>query len=255
MTDDTSGLLCLLVHARDPDRPRRLYDGARLCLGHEKRTTSDLARLASLHDELTAHLVGGGGDGTRRSKSDETGIAVNVKVIKARDHIRATLVSWTRIALEEGPWQHAPDDDLHAITTWLQQRTDWLLRQDWTAEFSTNLHITLVEARALIQPNTTYRIELGPCPENVPVLLEGDAIRLDRCPGTVFALMRKAASREQLPSEVLCTEHGEDEDAPHAWGPMQWHALGRRMGRSDHGDAAEAFLRSLVSGVDSRRAT
>lgn len=243
MTD----LLCPLVHARDPDRPRRLYDGARLCLGHEKRTTSDLARLAGLHEELTAHLAGGGGDGARRTRSDETGISVNIKVIKARDHIRATLVSWTRIALEEGPWQHAPDDDLRAITAWLERRTDWLLHQDWTPELSTNLHITRIEARALIQPNTTYRVELGPCPE-VLLTLDGDRVNQARCPGTVVAVMRKAASREQLPSEVLCTEHGEDEENPHAWGPMQWHALGRRMGRSDHTDAAAAFLRTLVSG-------
>lgn len=246
MSDDTSSLLCPLDHARDPDRPRRLHDGARICFGHEKRTTNDLASLAALHDELTIHLVGQGEGGGRRGKSDETGIAVNAKVIQARDHIRTMLVSWTRIALEEGPWQHAPADDLHAIAAWLEQRTDWLLRQDWTPELSSNLHTTLVEARALIQPNTTYRIELGPCPEVLLELLDGGVVRQARCGGTVVAVMRKAASREQLPSEVVCTAHGDDEEAPHVWGPMQWHALGRRMGRSNHADANAAFVRAVL---------
>lgn len=237
-----SALTCPLHHHNDPDRPRQLHDGARLCYGHEKRTIIDLASLAALHDELTTHLTGQG-EGGRRGKSDETGIAVRTDVIKARDHIRNLLVGWTRIALEEGPWGHAPDDDLHAITAWLIRRGDWLLRQDWTVELSANLHTTLVEARALIQPNTTYRVELGPCPELV--YDEGAEQAIHRCPGTVVAIMRKAASREQLPSEVVCTEHGDDEENPHTWGPMQWHALGRRMGRSNDDDAAAAFLRAV----------
>lgn len=244
MTD--SGLLCPLDHARDPERPRRLHDGGRICYGHEKRTIDDLHSLHRLHDELTEHLVGTGGDGVRRGKSDETGIAVRTDVIKARDHIRNLLVGWTRIALEEGPWGHGPDDDLHAITAWLLRRGDWLLCQDWTVELSENLHTTLVEARALIQPNTTYRVELGPCPELLLGLDDQGGITQAHCPGTVVAVMRKAASREQLPSEVVCTDHGDDEENPHTWGPMQWHALGRRMGRSDHDDATTAFLRAVI---------
>lgn len=242
MTD----LTCPMPHRHDPERPRRLADNARICWGHRAGLVDDLHSLHLLHDELAEHLVGGGGDKIRRGKGDETGIAVNRKVVDARDHIRHTLVAWTLIALEEGPWKVAPADDLAAITAWLETRTDWLLDQDWTAELATNLRETMTEARALIQPNTTYRIELGPCPEPLLELLDDGTVTQSRCDGTVIAVMRKATSREQLPSEVRCTSHGDDDDAPHTWGPMQWHALGRRMGRSNHEDATAAFLRSVA---------
>ena len=239
MTD----LVCPLAHRSQPERPRRLADNARVCWGHRSGMLADLKGMPALHGVLALHLGGSGGGPGDRSTT-EAGLSLNPAVVAARDHIRATLTSWTLIALEEGPWEAAPADNLDSIATWLLVRSDWLINQDWTPELAANLRETTSEARALIQPNTTYRIELGPCPENV-VAMDGDTITLDKCAGTVFAVMRKATSREQLPSEVLCSEHGEDEEAPHAWGPMQWHALGRRMGRSNHPDAAAAFMRAF----------
>lgn len=238
-----SDLTCPLEHRHQPERPRNLADGIRVCWGHRTGFQTDLAAMPALHRELEQHLTGSGGGPGDRS-SDESGLSLNPAVVAARDHIRMTLVAWTRIALEEGPWNVPPADDIAPIARWLLARTDWLLNQDWTPEVVDNIHETRTEARALIQPNTTYRIELGPCPELV--YDEGSEAAIHRCPGTVVAVMRKAASREQLPSEVVCTEHGSDEENPHAWGPMQWHALGRRMGRSNHEDATTAFLRALT---------
>lgn len=240
-----SDLTCPLPHRHDPDRPRRLADNAHVCWGHRAGLLDDLTSLPALHAELAAHLTGNGGGPGDRS-SDESGLSLNPAVVAARDHIRATLVSWTLIALEEGPWTVPPHDTMPAIAAWLRLRSDWLLQQDWTPEIVTNLRETRSEARALIQPNDTYRIELGPCPEPLLTLDGEGRIEAIRCVGTVIAVMRKASSREQLPSEVVCTEHGQDGENPHAWGPMQWHALGRRMGRSDHADAAAAFIRSVV---------
>ena len=241
MTD----LVCPLPHKHDSERPRRPADGVRVCWGHRSGFVDDLKALPVLNDELASHLSRSGGDPGDRS-SDEVGISLDPAVVAARDHIRVTLVSWTRITLEEGPWKHAPDDTIPAITAWLLRRCDWLLNQDWTPEFVDNVRTTVRESRALIQPNTTYRIELGPCPEPV-VILHPDTAEpgIECCPGTIIAVMRKASSREQLPSEVLCSAHGEDEENPHVWTPMQWHALGRRMGRSNHPDAAAAFMRAF----------
>lgn len=237
--------VCPCWHRKDPERPRQSAPGVLLCPGHLSGLSDNLHELARLHDELAAHLIAQGGSGEgRRTDSDETGIDLNASVVRARDHIRATLVAWTRITLEEGPWHQAPVDTLPAIARWLAVRADWLANREWTVELVDNLHETLRESRGLIQPNTTYRIELGPCPESV--LVEGDEPTVIRCGGTVFAVMQRVTSAEALPSEVRCTLHGDDEEEPHAWGPMQWHALGRRMGRTMHPDAATAFIRAVA---------
>lgn len=230
--------LCPLPHKRDPERPRRAAFGVRVCAGHLLGLAEDIAALPRLHATLAQHLVAsGGGDGGRSSDAD-VGVDLNPAVVTARDHIRQTLVSWALIALEEGPWDTAPEDDVRHIAVWIGKRCDWYANQDWTDEFVSNIRETVRESRALIQPNSTYRIEIGPCPE----LLGDDQAH---CEGVVIAVMQRASSREQLPSEIRCTAHGEDEDEPHAWSPIQWHALGRRMGKSMHASAADAFIRSV----------
>ena len=235
--------LCPLEHRRDPERPRRAASPSRLCHGHTEAVGRDLRELATLHETLAAHLVSAGG-GDSRSRDNDTGINLDDAVVKARDHIRALLVSWARIGLEEGPWSHAPADDPYSIVTWMLVRIEWFTAQEWADEMAANAAETRREAASLIQPNTVYRVELGPCPELVG---EDQA----HCAGTVIAVMRRATAREQLPSVVLCTEHGDDEEDPHAWSALQWHALGRKMGRQMHESAAQAFLRAVFGGAAS----
>ena len=62
----------------------------------------DIATCARLHAELEAVLVrptrpdeGGG------KRATSVGIALDDAAVKARDHIRATLVGWVRVAQEE----------------------------------------------------------------------------------------------------------------------------------------------------------
>jgi hypothetical protein len=235
--------ICPLAHRNDPDRPRRATRGL-LCEGHYRGLGDDLASLPGLHNTLGAYLVRtGNGDGTRTGV--DVGINLDGEVVKAREHIANLLTSWARIVLEEGTWTIAPADTPYAVACWLGARLPWIAAQAWADEFADNIHTTTREARAQVQPNTTYRIELGPCPELLAIVDDAGP-RLDPCKGTVIAVMRRATSRELLPSFVACTDHGEDDDQPHVWGPAQWHALGRRMGRSDHADAVEAFLRSVA---------
>lgn len=242
----TEPAICPLAHRSEPDRPRRATHGL-LCAGHYRGLADDLASLPGLHDTLAKYLVrSGGGDGGRSSDSDAVGIDLDGEVVKARDHIRHLLTSWALIVLEEGTWTQQPDDDVRSVARWLLARLDWMAGQPWADEFADNVRTVVRESRAQVQPNTTYRVELGPCPELLPVV-EDDDIRLDPCPGTVVAVMQRVTSSERLPSEVRCTEHGDDEEQPHAWGPMQWHTLGRRMGRSAHASALEAFLRGVAS--------
>jgi hypothetical protein len=229
--------ICPSYHKADPDRPRPSAPGVRLCHGHRNALDSNIRELPNLHATLAQHLISSeGGEGA----GIPVGITLNPAVVAARDHIRATLTSWALITLEEGPWRIQPADDLPAIAAWLRLRIDWLSNQDWSAEIADNMAETYREALAMTRPPTTYRIEIGPCPELV-------GLEQRHCDGTIIAVMRRSTGEnEALPSVVRCTVHGDDEDEPHSWGPMQWHTLGRRMGKAMHPDAAHALARLMA---------
>lgn len=237
--------LCPLTHKRDPERPRTAAPGARLCHGHLGQLADNLEQLPDLYAELAAYLTTPGASVPGGSLS--TGITLNDAVVASRDHIKHTLTSWACIALEEGPWTQAPDDNPRAIARWLFGRMDWLVDQDWTAEFAGNIAETAGEARAQVQPDHPYLVELGPCPERVWDYDGDEGPVIVKCDGTVVAKMRRADSL--LPSVVTCTSRGhDDEEEPHAWTPAQWHTLGRRMGLALNPDAAATFVKAFGAG-------
>lgn len=241
---------CPIPHRTYPERPRRAATGVLVCEGHRRDLPVRIRELGHLHAQLTAHLVARG-DGTSdgsRGPSKSTGIALNPPVVAARAEIRNCLVAWVRITLEEGPAKTLPADDVARMTDWLARRSDWLAAQLWIDDLFADVAATTRQARGLVQPNTLYRVEIGPCPEVVLTLHDDGSIESQRCPGQVVAVMHRATSRELLPDACVCTEHGEDEEAPHAWTPSQWHTLGRRMGRTLDLDAADAFVRAVVDG-------
>jgi hypothetical protein len=235
VTDDT----CIAPHRHDPDRPRRAVDGLRLCPGHLEGLRRDLRELPRMHTELVGRLLEVGDQVGRTGRGDAVGIALSDTVVRTRDHIRATLVSWAQVALEEGPWEVAPPNDLATIGAWLDDRAEWFAAREWADEIVRNLTETIAEARAALHPNSVYRVELGPCPE-----VAGED--QERCPGMVIAFMRR--QDDVLPSVVRCTERGDQgEDEPHAWTADRWHALGRRMGRDLHPEAAAALLAAITT--------
>jgi hypothetical protein len=235
VTDDT----CIAPHRHDPDRPRRAVDGLRLCPGHLEGLRRDLRELPRMHAELAGRLLEVGDQGGRTGRGDAVGIALSDTVVRTRDHIRATLVSWAQVALEEGPWKTAPADNLPTIGAWLDDRAEWFAAREWADEVVRNLAETISEGRAALHPNSVYRVELGPCPEVV-----GDD--LVRCGGLVIAFMRR--QDDVLPSVVRCTAHGDDgEDDPHVWTADRWHALGRRMGRDLNPEAAATLLAAITT--------
>ncbi len=240
MTDD---MLCPVPHRKDPERPLKAATGARICEGHLRGLHDNLGELPRLHHALAEHLTRGGG--SEPGGSLAVGIALDDAVVAARDHIKATLVSWACIALEEGPWTVPPPDNPDAIARWLRVRINWLANQEWTAELVTNVAETTSEARRQVQPDKPYLVELGPCPQPTVTFADGDPV-IGPCDGTVIASMRRADSL--LPSVLYCTTRGEDEEDPHQWGPAQWHTLGRRMGKALNPDAAATFMRAFGSG-------
>lgn len=226
--------VCPCAHAREPERSRPSRDGVRLCEGHYAGMRENLADLPRLHDALAQHLaLTGSGDGGRSSASG-IGIALNPGVVAARDHIKATLVSWACIALEEGPWRIPPADRAHSIAAWLDNRAEWLANREWSAEFVRNLAETAGEARSMLAPSAVYVVELGPCPE------VGIDEEQTRCDGTVMAVMHRADS--QGVSVARCTG-----ETAHEWQATAWHTLARRMGRTMNPDAVQRMVDGLAS--------
>lgn len=237
-----SAALCPLPH-RD-GRELRVGRGLVVCGGHLRGLQNDVASIPGLYRTLERHLVSSGSGESGGRRGDEIGANLNPEVMDARHELRNLLVTWVRVTVDEGPWQHYPADSLDEMMRWLVTRSHWIGARAWAPEMVTDVRWHVGRGRHLVQPNTTYRVEIGPCPE-VVLSLEGDAVLATKCEGTVIAVMHRAASREMLPGVIECTAHGEDEEAPHRWTPTEWHTLGRKMGRSDHGNAVDAFLRSL----------
>ena len=77
---------------------------------------------------------------------------------------------------------------------------------------------------ALARGWRTKRIEIGPCPETI-IIMVGDLEETTRCAGTLWAEMRED-DNGMLPMSVRC------DTQPHAWTPWQWRDLGRRLGQS-----------------------
>ena len=207
---------CLATH-RD-GRDRLALPGLRLCQGCRHRLTRHLAELPALHDACGLALAGTGaahrGDPVTHRR--DPGLNLSQAAVAAREHIRVELVSWCRIALEEGPWDVAPPDRVPVMAGWLVARVEWLAAREYADEIARTIADTHAEARAAAYPSGTRRIVLGPC-------VEGG------CAGTMSAIMH--ADADLLPGVIRC-----DADEPHEWAAHEWIALGRRINAQGHAD-------------------
>ena len=218
----------------------------------------DVATAARLYRELDAALV-------RPSRPDEGGVkrATSVGInldddaVKAREHIRATLIGWVRVAQEErplsprgvgvapgatsaakggenpahGPANGWPADTVPDMARWVLRNLTWYAGRDWVDEMARVFGETVDEAKAAVQPDRARRVPIGDCPER---LLDDDGQDAGACTGALFALIRPADSL--LPVDIRCTS-GE-----HRWTADQWHALARRLTRTGHVVLARAIL-------------
>jgi hypothetical protein len=204
--------------------------GLNLDAGCLDALAGDVATAARLYRELDAALV-------RPSRPDEggakraTSVGINLDdlAVKAREHIRVTLVGWVRVAQEERPkatgW---PLDEVADMACWVGRNLTWYAGREWVDEMARTFATTVDEAKAAIQPDRARRMEIGRCPER---LTDDEGQDAGVCTGTLFALIRPADSL--LPCDIRCTTDGE-----HRWTADQWHALGRRLNGTGHADLA-----------------
>lgn len=205
----------------------------RLCVGHARALTDDLASLAYLYDQLAYVLVRAAQVTEAVSFSRDPGLALDLDAYRARSQITLCLHTWTRIALEEGPWRYPPPDSVRIMAAWLRVRVGWFAASDHAEEVCRDLASTVSDARYALQPERMRRVELGyHCPER---LVDQDERDAGPCPGVLVAVIHDLDSL--LPSEVICTGR-----PMHTWGAAQWRALGRRVLRTGYVDLARRVV-------------
>lgn len=190
----------------------------------------DIATCARLHAELEAVLVrptrpdeGGG------KRATSVGISLDDAAVTARDHIRATITGWVRVAQEERPGIEWPADDVAVMARWIMRNLTWFAGRAWVDEMARVFAETADEARRAVQAERPRRMEVGPCPQR---LTDDEGQDAGACRGTLFAVIWP--NDPLLPCDVRCTA------CDGRWSADQWHALGRRVeAAAKSTDAAE----------------
>ena len=114
------------------------------------------------------------------------------------------------------------DDLAKFIDTWALALAEQLPDDADNLETETHEHANRLERLALgLQ---TKQIQVGRCPEQLPVT-DNDGTETTRpCTGTLFATLREE-DNGLLPRAVRC-----DQSPEHEWTPAAWGALGRKLG-------------------------
>ncbi len=186
------------------------------CLDYLAR---DIAMCARLHSDLEAVLVrpsspdeGGG------KRATSVGISLDDAAVTARDHIRATITGWVRVAQEERAGVEWPADDVAVMARWILRNLTWFAGRPWVDEMARMFGETADEARRAVQAERPRRMEIGPCPQR---LTDDEGQDAGACTGTLFAVIWP--NDPLLPCDVRCTS------CDGRWSADQWHALGRRV--------------------------
>lgn len=198
----------------------------------------DIATCSRLHVELEAVLVRPGrpDEGTTK-RATSVGISLDDAAVTARDHIRATLVGWVRVAQEERPGPTWPTDDVPDMARWMLRNLTWYAGREWVDEMARVFGETADEAQRAIQAERPRRMEIGDCPDR---LTDDDGQDAGACDGLLFAIIYPADSL--LPAHIRCTSSEQ-----HVWTADQWHALGRQVVLVDAVRQAAATRRLLAA--------
>jgi hypothetical protein len=227
---------CVLIHAKDPDRPRTATRGF-LCEGHYLILEQRLAELPALADEVEQALVRGGGAGPKISGDPERALPFDEAASDALRGARDLLASWCRLILDEHPGGlHAPALALPALATFLTRHLEWIAAQPWVDD----LHGEFGDVRAaLLSAQSTSRtriVALGTCGEAPYCDLETHAERC--CQGTLRAFV-STVDEGADPRPIVCSECGIEHQ------PETWRPLARRL-RKDAAWMTAAQLSELL---------
>ncbi|HEY9367550.1 hypothetical protein [Streptomyces sp.] len=171
--------ICVMTHAKDPDRPRQAVDGLYLCHGHREQLRRLVAEMPARADDLdrAAGVGGGRGDGTHG------GIAIDDAAATHRQHMAGVLASWCRLVAEDRGITPPTGPELSRTAPWLLTHVDWCAAHRWVDEMLTELRQVTGQAMG-IADIPARRVPLGEqclthtggerCEGEVTIVVRGD---------------------------------------------------------------------------------
>jgi hypothetical protein len=155
---------------RHGGEPYEAEQGAYLCRECRRRLRRDLCALPGLHADLEHVHNGAGPDG------DETGVTA----LDHRTHIKALLVSWTRLVAEERALAY-PADTVPAIAAWLAAqcaagRHGYCAMRPWSGDMAGEFADARLTALAILAPYERKAPRIPAADRACPVCGEGELV-------------------------------------------------------------------------------
>lgn len=179
--------LCVMTHARDPDRPRRALDGLYLCRGHVEDLRRLVAELPARAADLDRPAAG-----ASRGTGNGGGIAIDEDAARHRSHMQGVLASWCRVVAEDRGIGTPASAELHHTAPWMLPHIEWCAGHRWVDEMLSELREVTGRALALADI-PARRLELGErclvhtggerCTGGITLVIRGDDwhARCDEC--------------------------------------------------------------------------
>lgn len=188
--------------------PGRAGYGWFVCTVCRDRLVKDLRNLPVLYSDCNGGVAPEVVRAIRRvpRKSPNTD-SMSPAAAEIRSAICSVLASWAGMVADERRLE-PPARDIPALTRFLCRHVEWLTRHPAAGDMVDEIRDLTRTARSIAYPNSIRRIHIGSCPD-------GD------CDGELVALIR---SREELPSEIVCTISPD-----HSWPVTRWTSLARQV--------------------------
>jgi hypothetical protein len=206
--------------------PRRVaWDAAQVCRSCAESARAWLRELPDIHDDLLTPPKRR--PGQRVSGSSEPPQALSDVARRAREAIRAVLVSWCMVLREDRDVSF-PRDDIPAIADHIDKHLSWLLESEHADQLLHDLHGIVTEGRCQAYPFRPDRLYIGDCP-----------IEIEHPDGTLAACGTALRARAD---ERLVTCLGCGTFAAVEWWQTQLGAFGNDLAT---GAVASAYLSGI----------
>lgn len=167
-------------------------------------------------------------------RSAETPVSYHLAASQAASNLRAILVSWVRLTMEESEETRWPRDTMASMSRHLVRLLPWLRQHDAAAELVDEIQQAVWPCRRIVDtPTNRTTFDVGPCPET----WDGGT----SCDGIVRAFI-PASDDDQ--AHMACNS------CQTRWEAWQWLRLGPRIIARKEQEARLANLRRAVLSED-----
>ncbi|PPK65658.1 hypothetical protein V5P93_005127 [Actinokineospora auranticolor] len=139
--------------------------GLRGCDRCRQALRDELRALPGLHESCAQSLTPGRRPEVVRVKGGGIpgGISLNPTAVSVRASVLGVLSSWTALIVDELGVERPPSRRVHVLSTFLYRNLDWLLAHEAAADLAEEITDLADAARAVLDPSTSERVDLGSC--------------------------------------------------------------------------------------------